>query len=54
MKPTEAEIKAIEDKIRASYTGKKAPKASTPAVEVPADQKPQSFSTRSSIDISKV
>ena len=54
MQPTEAEIKAFEERIRAQYTGKKAPSpAPTPVEEVPAEQRPQTYSIRSSVDISK-
>ena len=55
MQPTEAEIKAIEDRIRAQHLGKQAPSpAPKPVVDVPVDQQPKAYSIKSSIDISKV
>ena len=54
MQPTEAQIKAIEDRIRAQHLGKQAPSpAPKPVEEVPASQRPQSYSVRSSVDIAK-
>lgn len=54
MQPSEAEIKAFEERIRAQYTGKQAPRPARKSVEdVPAEQRPQSYSVRSSVDISK-
>lgn len=52
MKPSESEIKAFEDRIRAQYTGMKAPAPTHKPISVPEDQKPTSTRIRSSIDIS--
>ena len=52
MKPSEAEIKAFEDRIRAQHLGKSVPAPTPKPVVVPEDQKPTSTRIRSSIDIS--
>ena len=53
MQPSEQEIQAFEAKIRAQYRGE-APVPTPAPVQVSEDQKPKSYSIKSSIDISKV
>lgn len=53
MQPTEAEIKAFEARIRAQYKGEAPTPTPKAKEEVPEDQKPQTYTIRSHVDISK-